>query len=224
MFNLTFDSPAQCSMSQCLTMSVKLGSELVGSWWKCPLKPMLMPTHLISCSYNSGGVNVKIRNQWKKICILLIRQLHRAVTYRRTSIWFNVGIRFSFANVAAMRTWEQTSGGKKKQPRMYRPLHTNWNSTFVIVMICVPTSLQSMSVASPEGLGISGCLCCETRRWRRHGSWLKSPWEISEGVRSWWGKLKQSGQSRKGENHRISSQTERYQLMMWKSIKDGFLL
>lgn len=113
---------------------------------------------------------------------------------------------------------------KKQQPRMYQPLHTNRNSTFVIVMICVPTSLQSMSVASPEGLGISGCLCCETRRWRRHGSWLKSPWEISEGVRSWWGKLKQSGQSRKGENHRISSQTKRYQLMMWKSIKDGFLL
>lgn len=197
-------------------------------------------SHFISRpSYTSFGVKVKIRNRWEDphfgllliwgsykwllytcpTCSLFNKHNCLLVTYICKSIWFYIKQRISFANVAATK-----HESKKQQPQMYRPLHTNRNSTFVIVMICVPTSLQSMSVASPEGWGISGCLCCETRRRRRHGSWLKSPWEISEGVRSWWGKLKQSGQSKKGENHRISSQTERYELMMWKSIKEGFLL
>lgn len=90
---------------------------------------------------------------------------------------------------------------KKPQPQMQQQLHANGNSTSVIVMICVPTSLQSKSVASPEGWGISGCLCCETRRWRR-------PWQlVKDTLGNQWGseKLMRQVETKRAEQKRWES-------------------
>lgn len=124
-------------------------------------------SHFISRpSYTSCGVKVKIRNWWEDphfgllltwgsyrwllytchTCSLFNKHNCLLLTYICTSIWFYITQSISSANVAATK-----HESRQTQPQMCRPLHTNRNSTFVIVMICVPTSLQSMSVASPEG-------------------------------------------------------------------------